>query len=68
MFGFGVIEIIIVLIIVIVLFGASRLPAIARGIGEARINFKKSMSGPPGIDGEPNNKTEKNEGNKGNKS
>jgi sec-independent protein translocase protein TatA len=68
MFGFGVIEIIIVLIIVIVLFGASRLPEIGRGIGEAIKNFKKSMSGQPGIDGEPNNKTEKNEGNKGNKS
>jgi sec-independent protein translocase protein TatA len=68
MFGFGVIEIIIVLIIVIVLFGASRLPEIGRGIGEAIKNFKKSMSGPPGIDGEPKKKTEKNEGNKGNKS
>jgi TatA/E family protein of Tat protein translocase len=30
MFGFGIIEIVIVLIIVIVLFGASKLPEIGR--------------------------------------
>jgi sec-independent protein translocase protein TatA len=44
MFGFGVIEIVIVLIIVIVLFGTSRLPEIGRGVGEALKNFKKSIS------------------------
>jgi sec-independent protein translocase protein TatA len=44
MFGFGIIEIVIVLIIVIVLFGASRLPEIGRGVGEALKNFKKSIS------------------------
>ena len=41
MFGLGVTELIIVLIIVVVLFGASRLPEIGRGIGEAIKNFKK---------------------------
>jgi sec-independent protein translocase protein TatA len=64
----GVTELIIVLIIVVVLFGASRLPEIGRGIGEAIKNFKKSTSEPPEIDGVPKNKTEKNEVNKGNKS
>jgi sec-independent protein translocase protein TatA len=44
MFGFGIIEIVIVLIIVIVLFGASKLPEIGRGVGEALKNFKKSIS------------------------
>jgi sec-independent protein translocase protein TatA len=47
MFGFGIIEIVIVLIIVIVLFGASRLPEIGRGVGEALKNFKKSISETP---------------------
>jgi sec-independent protein translocase protein TatA len=56
------------LVILVVLFGASRLPEIGRGIGEAIKNFKKSMSEPPEIDGEPKNKTEKNASNKGNKS
>ena len=44
MFGFRIIEIVIALIIVIVLFGASRLPEIGRGVGEALKNFKKSIS------------------------
>jgi sec-independent protein translocase protein TatA len=64
MFGLGVTELIIVLVIVVVLFGASRLPEIGRGIGEAITNFKKSTSEPPGIDGASKDKTDKNEGNK----
>jgi sec-independent protein translocase protein TatA len=68
MFVLGITELIIVLVILAVLFGASRLPEIGRGIGEAIKNFKKSMSEPPEIDGVPKNKTEKNEGTKGNKS
>jgi sec-independent protein translocase protein TatA len=39
---FGTTELIIILVIVVVLFGASRLPEIGRGIGEAIKNFKKS--------------------------
>jgi sec-independent protein translocase protein TatA len=58
MFGFGIIEIVIVLIIVIVLFGASRLPEIGRGVGEALKNFKKSISETSESDGKPNNKTD----------
>ena len=44
MFGLGVTELIIILVIVMVLFGASRLPEIGRGIGEGIKNFKKSTS------------------------
>jgi sec-independent protein translocase protein TatA len=44
MFGLGVTELIIILVIVVVLFGASRLPEIGRGIGEGIMNFKKSTS------------------------
>ncbi len=44
MFGLGVTELIIILVIVVVLFGASRLPEIGKGLGEAIANFKKSTS------------------------
>lgn len=41
--GLGVTELVIILVIIIVLFGASRLPQIGRGLGEGISNFKKSM-------------------------
>ena len=53
MFGLGVTELIIILVIVVVLFGASRLPEIGRGIGEGISNFKKSTSGLSSIDETP---------------
>ncbi len=59
MFGLGATELIIILVIVVILFGASRLPEIGRGIGEAIQNFKKSTSENPEIDVTPgkNNET-----------
>ena len=53
MFGLGATELIIILVIVVILFGASRLPEIGKGIGEAIKNFKKSTSEPPEIDVTP---------------
>ena len=53
MFGLGMQELLIVLIIVIVLFGASRLPQIGKGIGEAIRNFKKATNEPDEIDVTP---------------
>ncbi|KPK01487.1 MAG: preprotein translocase subunit TatA [Nitrospira bacterium SG8_35_4] len=50
MFGLGVTELIIVLVIVVILFGSSKLPEIGRGVGEAIKNFKKSTSESPEID------------------
>jgi sec-independent protein translocase protein TatA len=38
--GIGVPELIIILIIIIMIFGASRLPEIGRGIGKGIRNFK----------------------------
>ena len=58
MFGLGVTELIIILVIVVILFGASKLPEIGRGVGEAITNFKKSTSDLSGIDGAPKDKTE----------
>jgi sec-independent protein translocase protein TatA len=43
MFGLGTQELIIILIIIVVLFGATRLPQIGSGIGQAIRNFKKSV-------------------------
>jgi sec-independent protein translocase protein TatA len=44
-FGFGSIgipELIIILVIILLLFGASRLPEIGRGLGKGIKNFKES--------------------------
>lgn len=68
MFGLGATELIIILVIVVVLFGASRLPEIGRGVGEAIKNFKKSISDKPEIDITPDNKSKENEESKENKS
>ena len=38
-------ELIIVLVIVLVLFGANRLPGLARGLGSAVHEFRKGVSG-----------------------
>lgn len=53
MFGLGIQELIIILIIVLVLFGATRLPQIGEGIGKAIRNFKKAMSESNEIDVTP---------------
>jgi sec-independent protein translocase protein TatA len=53
MFGFGIQELIIILIIVVVLFGATRLPELGRGIGQAIKNFKKATDEPEEIDVTP---------------
>ncbi len=38
-------ELVIILLIVVVLFGASRLPQLGRGLGEAISNFKSGLKG-----------------------
>ena len=45
----GVPELVIVFLIIIVLFGASRIPHIGKGLGEGIRNFKKGLKG---VDGE----------------
>lgn len=43
MFGFGVWEIILVVGVVFLFFGAKRLPQIGKGLGEGIRNFKGSI-------------------------
>ncbi len=44
MFGLGATELAIILVIVVVLFGARRLPEIGSGVGKAIKNFRAGMS------------------------
>jgi sec-independent protein translocase protein TatA len=50
MFGLGAGELLIVLGIVVLLFGATRLPQIGKGLGEGIRNFRGAMREPPQID------------------
>ena len=68
MFGLGATELIIILVIVVILFGARRLPEIGKGIGEAIKNFKKSTSEPDEIDVTPDEKAKESADTKGNQS
>ena len=43
MFGLGVQELVIILVIVVVLFGASRLPQVGEGVGKMITNFRRGM-------------------------
>ncbi|RPJ87160.1 MAG: twin-arginine translocase TatA/TatE family subunit [Acidobacteria bacterium] len=43
MFGMGATELVIILVIVVVIFGASRLPQLGKGLGEGIRNFKTSI-------------------------
>jgi sec-independent protein translocase protein TatA len=53
MFGLGTQELIIILVIVVILFGATRLPQIGSGIGQAIKNFKKGIKEQDEIDVTP---------------
>lgn len=44
MFGLGIWELVLILIIVVVIFGASRLPQLGKGLGEGISNFRDGLS------------------------
>jgi sec-independent protein translocase protein TatA len=47
MFGIGMPELIIILIIILIIFGAGKLPEIGSGIGKGIKNFKKATNDQP---------------------
>ncbi|MBE0602667.1 MAG: twin-arginine translocase TatA/TatE family subunit [Deltaproteobacteria bacterium] len=62
MFGLGIWELIVILVIVVLLFGARRLPEIGAGIGDGIKNFRKSMKDDKTDKTEKTDKTDKTEG------
>ena len=59
MFGLGMTEIIIILVVVLVIFGAGKLPEIGEGLGKGIKSFKKAVSGEDEIDITPGEDKEK---------
>jgi sec-independent protein translocase protein TatA len=64
MFGIGMPELVIILVIILIIFGAGKLPEIGGAIGKGIKNFKKATREPDEIDVTPDSKKieEKNKG------
>ena len=60
MFGLGIQELLIILVIALVLFGPGKLPQIGSGLGKAIRDFKKGLSGDAAEgDGQPGDAAKK---------
>lgn len=58
MFGLGITELIIILVIILIMFGAGKLPEIGEGLGRGISNFRKSIRQPDEIDVTPRDEKE----------
>ncbi|RQW78254.1 MAG: twin-arginine translocase TatA/TatE family subunit [Geobacter sp.] len=58
MFGFGMPEMIVILVIVLVVFGAGKLPEIGSAFGKSIRNFKKASEGKDEIEITPKKQNE----------
>jgi len=56
MFGIGMPELVIILVIILIIFGAGKLPEIGEGLGRGIKSFKKATSGDDAIDVTPDKK------------
>lgn len=50
MFGIGAQELLLILVVVLLIFGANKLPEIGGGLGRAIRNFRRASSEPDEID------------------
>lgn len=62
MFGLGLPELIIILVIILLVFGANRLGDIGSGLGKAIRGFRDSVTGKDAIDVTPKKETETKQG------
>jgi sec-independent protein translocase protein TatA len=53
MFGLGVGELLVILVIVLIIFGAGKLPEIGEGLGRGIRSFRKAVRTPDEIDVTP---------------
>ena len=53
MFGLGMPELLVILVIILIIFGAGKLPQIGAGLGKGIRNFKKATKEPDSIDVTP---------------
>ncbi|OPY88272.1 MAG: Sec-independent protein translocase protein TatAd [Syntrophaceae bacterium PtaU1.Bin231] len=56
MFGIGMPELLIILVIILIIFGAGKLPDIGNALGRGIRNFKKASKEPDEIDVTPESK------------
>jgi len=56
MFGIGMPELLVIMVIILIIFGAGKLPEIGGAIGKGIKNFKKSIREGDEIDVTPDNK------------
>lgn len=54
MFGLGIPELLMIVVIIVLIFGATRLPQIGEGLGKGIKNFRAALREPPEIDVTPN--------------